>query len=139
MNVSGYYHKDKYGDKYLAIFEEKMRAAVALNQGTGKPVPLSFALGVETSHGKVHSADDIRVYLRKAAEVHIDGVIFFTWDTLLPFLKELDETDDIRNFPRIDDTVAFRYAIDRSNAKLAQRVAGRARLLIVPPSKRVPK
>jgi uncharacterized lipoprotein YddW (UPF0748 family) len=94
VNVSGYYHKDKYGDKYQAIFEEKMRAAVALNQQIGKPVPLSFALGIETSHGKVHSAEDIRIYLRKAGEVGIDGVIFFTWDTLVPFLKELDETGD---------------------------------------------
>jgi uncharacterized lipoprotein YddW (UPF0748 family) len=104
VNVSGYYHKDKYGDKFLAIFEEKMRSAVALNKQTDRPVPLSFALGVETSHGKVHSADDIRVYLRKAANVHLDGFIFFTWDTLLPFLKELDDTNDIRDFPKVDDT-----------------------------------
>jgi uncharacterized lipoprotein YddW (UPF0748 family) len=104
VNVSGYYHKDKYGDKFLAIFEEKMRAAVALNMSTGQPVPLSFALGVETSHGKVHSADDIRVYLRKSAEVRLDGFIFFTWDTLLPYLKELDETNDTRDFPKVDDT-----------------------------------
>jgi uncharacterized lipoprotein YddW (UPF0748 family) len=99
VNVSGYYHKDKYGDKYLTIFAEKMQAAVALNQATGKPVPLSFALGVETSHGKVHSAEDIRVFLQSAASVSMNGVIFFTWDTLLPFLKELDESKDIRTFP----------------------------------------
>ena len=99
VNVSGYYHHDKYGDKYLKMFEDKMRAAVQLNQETSKPVPLSFALGVETSHGKVHTAADIRTYLRKAVEVRLDGVVFFTWHDLLPFLDELDETDDIRNFP----------------------------------------
>ena len=99
VNVSGYYHHDKYGDKYLAIFEEKMRSAVELNRGTGRPVPLSFALGVETSHGKVHSADDIRIYLNKAAEVQLDGFVAFTWNTLLPYLDELDQTGDIRNFP----------------------------------------
>jgi hypothetical protein len=71
-------------------------------QGTGKPVPLSFALGVETSHGKVHSAADIRAYLRKAAEVHVGGVVFFTWDDLLPFLDELDRTNDICDFPDVE-------------------------------------
>lgn len=99
VNVSGYYHHDKYGEKYLAMFEEKMRSAVELNRGTGRPVPLSFALGVETSHGKVHSADDIRIYLDKAAEVGLSGFVAFTWNTLLPYLDELDHTGDIRNFP----------------------------------------
>jgi uncharacterized lipoprotein YddW (UPF0748 family) len=103
VNVSGYYHRDKYGDKYLAIFADKMQAAVALNQATEKPVPLSFALGVETSHGKVHSAEDIRVYLQSAAKVRMDGVIFFTWDTLQPFLRDLDNSNDIHNFPVKDD------------------------------------
>lgn len=102
VNLSGYYHQDKYGDKYLKIFEDKMRAAVQLNQETGKPVPLSFALGVETSHGKVHSAADIRTYLRKAAEVRLDGVVFFTWHDLLPFLDELDQANDIRSFPEAE-------------------------------------
>jgi uncharacterized lipoprotein YddW (UPF0748 family) len=99
VNVSGYYHHDKYGEKYLAMFEEKMRSAVELNRGTGRPVPLSFALGVETSHGKVHSAEDIRIYLTKAAETQLDGFVVFTWNTLLPYLDELDQTRDIRNFP----------------------------------------
>lgn len=99
VNVSGYYHHDKYGDKYLEMFEQKMRSAVELNRGTGRPVPLSFALGVETSHGKVHSADDIRIYLNKAAESQLDGFVAFTWNTLLPYLDELDQTGDIRNFP----------------------------------------
>jgi uncharacterized lipoprotein YddW (UPF0748 family) len=107
VNVSGYYHKDKYGDGYLRVFEERMRATVALNRGSGNAVPLSFALGVETSHGKVHSAEDIRVYLREAAGAGVDGVIFFSWDTLLPFLKELDDTDDIRNFPTKNNGAQF--------------------------------
>jgi uncharacterized lipoprotein YddW (UPF0748 family) len=100
VNLSGYYHHDKYGDKYLEMFEQKMRGAVELNRDTGRPVPLSFALGVETSHGKVHSADDIRIYLNKAAEVQLDGFVAFTWNTLLPYLDELDQTGDIRSFPR---------------------------------------
>lgn len=102
VNVSGYYHKDKYGDKYLTLFEEKMRAALALNLATGRPVPLSFALGVVTSHGKVHSAEDIRAYLHQAAEVGFDGVIVFSWDTLGPFLNDLDTAGDIRRLPAGD-------------------------------------
>lgn len=99
VNVSGYYHRDKYGEKYLQLFEQKMTDAVRLNRETGRPVPLSFALGVETSHGKVHSAEDIRIYLKKAAEVHLDGFVTFTWDDLLPYLDELDRTNSIRDFP----------------------------------------
>ena len=99
VNVSGYYHHDKYGEKYLTMFEQKMRSAVELNRGTGRPVPLSFALGVVTSHGRVHSAEDIRIYLNKAAEVPLDGFAVFTWNDLLPFLNELDQIGDIRNFP----------------------------------------
>ncbi|MCA9011957.1 MAG: family 10 glycosylhydrolase, partial [Planctomycetaceae bacterium] len=99
VNVSGYYHHDKYGEKYLPMFEQKMRSAVELNRGTGRPVPLSFALGVETSHGRVHSADDIRIYLNRAAEAELDGFVAFTWNTLLPYLDELDQTGDIRTFP----------------------------------------
>ena len=99
VNVSGYYHHDKYGARYLEMFEQKMRSAVELNRSTGRPVPLSFALGVETSHGRVHSAEDIRVYLNKAAEVELNGFVAFTWNTLLPYLEELDHTGDIRNFP----------------------------------------
>lgn len=97
--IQVYYHHDKYGEKYLTMFEQKMRSAVELNRGTGRPVPLSFALGVVTSHGRVHSAEDIRIYLNKAAEVQLDGFAIFTWNDLLPFLNELDQTGDIRNFP----------------------------------------
>lgn len=100
VNVSGYYHHDKYGEKFLDMFTEKMRSAVKLNTGTGRPVPLSFALGVETSHGKVHSADDIRLYLKTAAEAGLDGCAVFTWDDLLPYLDDLDRTDEFRAFPR---------------------------------------
>lgn len=98
VNVSGYYHKDKYGENYLRIFEEKMRSTVELNQKTGRRVPLSFALGIETSHGKVHSADDVRIYLNKAAEVRMDGFVAFTWNTLLPYLDELDRTKSIIDY-----------------------------------------
>lgn len=103
VNVSGYYHRDKYGEKYLALFEEKMRGAVRLNQETGSPVPLSFALGVATSHGKIHSAADAQVYLQRAAEVGIGGVGFFSWDSLLPFLDELDQSGALRQYPRAVD------------------------------------
>ena len=101
VNVSGYYHHDKYGDKYLQMFEDKMRAAVKLNQDTGRPVPLSFAVGLVTSHGKVHSADDVRIYLKSAATIGLDGYIMFTWGDLLQWLNELDRSGELRLFPKV--------------------------------------
>lgn len=99
VNVSGYYHHDKYGEKYLEQFEQKMRGAMKLNRETGRPVPLSFALGLVTSHGRVHSADDIRIYLSKASECEIGEFVTFTWGDLLPYLDELDQTGELRTFP----------------------------------------
>lgn len=99
VNVSGYYHKDKYGEKYLKMFNEKMVGAGRLNMETGRPVPLSFAVGLVTSHGRVHSADDVRTYLRSAAEARLDGYVMFTWGDLLPWLDELDQQQDLTSFP----------------------------------------
>lgn len=99
VNVSGYYHKDKYGEKYLNMFNEKMAGAVRLNLEAGRPVPLSFAVGLVTSHGRVHSADDIRTYLRAAADARLEGYVMFTWGDLLPWLDELDQQQDLVSFP----------------------------------------
>src|SRR6185295_20197527 len=53
VNISGYYHHDKYGEKYLKLFEQRMTDSLELNRRQTNPVPISFALGVNTSHGKV--------------------------------------------------------------------------------------
>ncbi len=98
VNVSGYYHKDKYGEKYQSLFEERMRSSLRLNQETGRPVSLSFTLGVTTSHGRLHSADDVRVYLKSASEVGLDGFVIFPWSDILPFLDELDATNSIGGY-----------------------------------------
>lgn len=100
VNISGYYHREKYGDDYLQRFADKMHGAVELNRATGRPVPLSFALGVDTSHGSIRTAAEVGPYLQSAAENQIEGVVAFTWHALLPLLDELDRTGDLRNLPR---------------------------------------
>jgi uncharacterized lipoprotein YddW (UPF0748 family) len=99
VNISGYYHHDKYGEKYLKLFEQRMAESLELNRRLPKPVPITFALGVNTSHGKVHSADDIRRYVEVAGRLKMAGVALFTWNDLVPFLDELDETGEIPAFP----------------------------------------
>lgn len=98
VNVSGYYHREKYGDDYLQRFAEKLHGAVELNRATGRPVPLSFALGVETSHGSIRTAAEVGPYLQSAADNQIEGVVAFTWHAVLPLLDELDRTGELRDF-----------------------------------------
>lgn len=98
VNISGYYHREKYGDDYLHRFAEKMRGAVELDRATGRPVPLSFALGVHTSHGSIRTAAEVGPYLQLAAENEIEGVVAFTWHALLPLLDELDRTGNLRDW-----------------------------------------
>lgn len=99
VNISGYYHHDKYGEKYLKLFEQRMLESLELNRRQPRPVPITFALGVNTSHGKVRSADDIRRYLEVAGRLKMAGVAFFPWNNLAPYLDELDKTGEIPAFP----------------------------------------
>ena len=89
VNVSGYYHRETYADRYLSLFEQRMSESLAIGKSLSRQVPITFALGVNTSHGRVHSAMDIRDYLELAAKLNMQGVSFFTWNDLLPFLDEL--------------------------------------------------
>jgi uncharacterized lipoprotein YddW (UPF0748 family) len=95
VNVSGYFHHSKYGDAYMATFEKYLTGARKANEALSRRATLTFALGLKTSHGDVRSADDIRGYLHSANRLGLNGVAFFTWDTLLPYLDELDRTRDI--------------------------------------------
>jgi len=90
VNVSGYYHRDKYGDRFLSLFEERMSEAVAIEQASSQHAALSFALGVNTSHGRVHSAEEIREYLRSGEKVGMPGFAYFAWDDLVPYIDELE-------------------------------------------------
>ena len=89
VNISGYCHRETYGEKFLEVFEQRMSEARALNRQLPKPAALTFALGVNTSHGRVHAADDIRKYLAIADRLKLDGVAYFTWEYLQPYLGEL--------------------------------------------------
>jgi uncharacterized lipoprotein YddW (UPF0748 family) len=97
VNISGYFHHAKYGEQYMQRFERQMNEAMQANAKLSRQAQLTFALGVSTSHGDVRSADDIRGYLRAAEQAGLGGVAFFTWDTLQPYLDELDVTGDIPN------------------------------------------
>lgn len=89
INVSGYCHRQKYGDRYLEEFRKRMLGAVELNRSLPKNAALSFALGVVTSHGSAESADDIRQYQRISQELGMNGWSYFTWEYLQPFIDEL--------------------------------------------------
>lgn len=91
VNISGYCHRETYGEKFLSVFEQRMSDALKLNQQLPKPAMLTFALGVNTSHGRVHSVDDIRRYLDIAERLKLDGVAYFTWEYLQPYVDEIKE------------------------------------------------
>jgi uncharacterized lipoprotein YddW (UPF0748 family) len=89
INVSGYCHRETYGDRYLEVFRTRMADSVQLNQEATSPAQLTFALGVKTSHGSIDSAQDIGDYRSIADALSMDGHIFFTWEYLQPYLDEL--------------------------------------------------
>jgi len=98
INVSGYCYPAQYGEKYLEVFESRLRTAVELAAATGRSVPVTFALGIETSHGKVTSAAEIERYLAAAERAGVDGAALFTWNTALPYLDELTRNNAFARF-----------------------------------------
>jgi hypothetical protein len=94
VNVSGYCHRETYGESFLNVFEQRMADSLELNRQLAKPALLTFALGVNTSHGRVHSADDIRSYLNIADRLKLNGVAYFTWDYLQPYLHQLKQEQE---------------------------------------------
>ncbi|MBX3422782.1 MAG: family 10 glycosylhydrolase [Pirellulaceae bacterium] len=89
INVSGYCHRETYGDAFMSQFRQRLQQAVELNQQLVKPAELTFALGVKTSHGSIHSADDARNYLDAAEQLGVPGVAYFTWEYLQPYVDQL--------------------------------------------------
>jgi uncharacterized lipoprotein YddW (UPF0748 family) len=89
VNVSGYYYPEQNGEKYLETFESRLRPSVKFATAAGRAIRVTFALGVETSHGKVKSADDIEKYLNAARRAGVPGTVLFTWNTVQPFLEDL--------------------------------------------------
>lgn len=86
VNVSGYCFPENYGEDYLQVFEKRLADAKKLMAETGRDVPLSFALGVKTSHGAIDSTQDMRDYLRIAERLGYRGSAVFSWTHLLPYV-----------------------------------------------------
>ncbi len=98
INISGYLYPEKNGDDYLTELEEKLRTSKSIVTATGRPIPVTFALGVKTSHGKVQSAEQIAVILNAAKRADVDGVAFFTWAHLQPWLEEFVAAGSLTDF-----------------------------------------
>jgi len=98
VNVSGYIYPNKYGEKYLELFEERMGQSVALMREASSKTQLTLCLGVKTSHGSVTSAQDIQAYLVKAKAAGVRGLGVFTWSYLQPYLDEVLKEGYLRDY-----------------------------------------
>lgn len=93
VNVCGYWFPDTYpkrwGNSHLEAFETVITESQRLLKEAGADTRLTFALGVRTSHGQVRTVVDIASYLNTATRLQADGVNYFTWSYLQPFLPQL--------------------------------------------------
>lgn len=87
INPSGYRYTE-------ADFREALKSNRPL---IPNEVPYYITIGVATSHGKLESAEDVIRYLQIAAEEGVDGVIFFRWNSLQPFLPKV--TPYLKSWP----------------------------------------
>lgn len=88
INPSGYRYTD-------ASFLE---AARLNREHVPKGFPYYITIGVKTSHGSLKDAAEIRKQMTMARQCGADGLVFFTWEALRPFAKEL--AGDIKAFGR---------------------------------------
>ncbi len=88
INPSGYRYTD-------AAFLE---AARLNREHVPKGFPFYITIGVKTSHGSLKDAAEIRKQMTAARECGADGVVFFTWEALHPFAKEL--AGDMKSYGR---------------------------------------
>ncbi len=90
INPSGYRYDD-----------ESFRRAAQLNrQHVPTNFPYYITIGVRTSHGSLKNAGEIRKQMKMTAEAGADGLVFFTWRALRPFVDEL--AGDIKAYRRCD-------------------------------------
>jgi uncharacterized lipoprotein YddW (UPF0748 family) len=88
INPSGYRYTD-----------EAFLEAARLNRAhVPKGFPFYITIGVHTSHGSLKDAAEIRKQMDMARQCGADGLIFFTWEALRPFAKEL--AGDIKSYGR---------------------------------------
>lgn len=88
VNVSGYCYTDNYGDRYMEEFRGRLEKA-RVQVPAGSDALLTFTLGVVTSHGGIKQTADIHDYLTVSRETGVEGVAFFTLNTLEAHLDDL--------------------------------------------------
>jgi hypothetical protein len=120
VNVSGYCYRDNYGQEFLKVFEQRLAEARELVQGSGRAIPLSFALGVHTSHGAVPALREVDWYLDTAARLGYAGVAAFSWAGLRalvgedfarsPFLRDWRRRSAVAALP--DPAMVIRMRVD---------------------------
>ena len=88
INPSGY----RYTDQAFLEAARGNRAHVP------KDFPFYITIGVRTSHGSLKDAAEVRKQITMARECGADGVVFFTWEALRPFAKDL--AGDIKAYGR---------------------------------------
>ena len=98
VNVSGYCFTDNYGDKYLEVYEKRLRDAAALLKTVETKAEMTVCVGVKTSHGQVKSAREIDVYLQRALPTGVQGAAFFTWSYMQPYIDEIDKAGYVPRF-----------------------------------------
>ena len=99
VNISGYCYRKNYGERYLEVFEKRVRDSVELARQTGTSPSLSFALGMHTSHGALESASEITVYRSLAEKAGCPGVAVFAWAGLEKFLPDVIQGGYLRDTP----------------------------------------
>jgi len=82
INPSGY----RYTDEAFLEAAKGNRAAVP------KGFPFYITIGVKTSHGELHSAEEVKHQIAMSRENGADGIIFFTWAPLRPFIPQVVES-----------------------------------------------
>jgi uncharacterized lipoprotein YddW (UPF0748 family) len=98
VNISGYCYTDNYGARYMQEFAKRVADSEAINRASGRPAQLTFALGIDTSHGRIKRAAEVGEYLTTARENGATGFAAFTWGYLKPFYAEVSEADYFRKF-----------------------------------------
>jgi len=98
VNVSGYLYPEQNGPDYLKQLEDKLRLSRSIAEVSADSVSVTFALGVRTSHGEVKSAEQVGEILQAARRADVDGVAFFTWSYLQPWLADVVTSGSLNRF-----------------------------------------
>lgn len=119
VNVSGYCYRENHGQDFLKVFEGRLSEARALVRACGREVPLSFALGIHTSHGAVPALREVDWYLDSAGRLGYAGAAVFSWAGLEPLVREGVAASPFHRDWRKASAVA---ALPRAEATIRMRV-----------------